>query len=67
MNLKPNAGAKTGEKAQKYLALVARLRTITSAPSRMVLVLNPLPSENKHITFHSKIRKKYKDLEVEWK
>lgn len=30
---------------EKYPARIARLKTMTSAPSRMVLVLNPLPSE----------------------
>lgn len=32
-----------------YLEFVARLKTITSAPNRIVLVLNPLPSRIKHV------------------
>lgn len=31
-----------------YLERVARLKTIASAPSLIVLVLNPLPSRTKH-------------------
>ena len=31
-----------------YPECIARLKTITSAPSLMVLVLNPLPSRIKH-------------------
>ena len=37
----------TTTEKRKYLLRIARLKTITSAPSLMVLVLNPLPSRNR--------------------
>ena len=35
-------------KKREYLSRTERLKTITSAPNLMVLVLNPLPSRNRH-------------------